>query len=138
MLPEFYGNPQSIQQVIINLVDNAYDALRYKENIEEDKIISIDCLGKEKERSEQICIHVTDNGIGMPKDVVSKAKDAFFTTKPSVEGSGLGLSIVNEIIGRHNGSFSIESSGDQYAAKRAVIKITCIVAGKRNALVNEV
>lgn len=108
-LPAVYGNAQSIQQIIINLVDNAYDALRYKEDMKEDKVINIACGLDGPEDHRRLCMTVIDNGIGMSSNVIKKAKDAFFTTKTSLEGSGLGLSIVNEIVGRHHGLFHIES-----------------------------
>lgn len=113
--PTLVVNPQSIQQIIINLVDNSYDALRYKEVGKEQKIIKVKSSLITKDGQQQLCIEVSDNGIGMSADVVKNAKNAFFSTKPSTEGTGLGLSIVNEIIARHNGEFHIESCEGEYS-----------------------
>ncbi len=123
-LPSLKVNPQSIQQIIINLVDNAYDALRYKAVPVDQKIIKVACNVVGKNEQSKLCIEVTDNGIGMPQKVVNKAKDAFFSTKPSSEGTGLGLSIVNEIVGKHHGEFDIESKEGEYTKVKILLPFT--------------
>lgn len=113
-LPALKVNPQSIQQIIINLVENAYDALRYKDTPNDEKFIRVTSSVFDKKGQKKFCIEVTDNGIGMSHNIVRKAKEAFFSTKPSSEGTGLGLSIVSEIVSKHQGEFFIESKEGEY------------------------
>ena len=106
--------PQSIQQVIINLVENAVDAINMKEPLPEDKTITIDVNRLEMEAGPTIQMEVKDNGIGMSPEVIKKAQDAFFTTKSSTEGTGLGLSIVKDLVLKHEGQVEIESQEGLY------------------------
>ncbi|PLX99598.1 MAG: hypothetical protein C0623_08850 [Desulfuromonas sp.] len=108
-LPEVKANSQNLIQIIINFLENACYALKVKEHIKDDKTIKIICSSAIKDGKEIVCVEVFDNGIGMNQETLSKAKDAFYTTKPSVDGSGLGLSIVSEIVNMHHGVFDIES-----------------------------
>ena len=52
---------------------------------------------------------MTDNGPGIPKEIISRIFDPFFTTKKVGEGTGIGLDIVNRIIKRHNGEIKVTS-----------------------------
>jgi len=100
--------PQSIQQVVLNLVDNAFDALHFKPTTGE-KLIRVKGEAVERDGVPLLLLEVSDNGIGMPEEVRSKAQQAFFTTKPGTEGTGLGLSIVGDIVAKHQGRLEIES-----------------------------
>ncbi len=92
-------NVQKLGQVILNLLINAYQAMKEKGNI------IIETLEDEHD----VSIRLSDNGIGIPKDKLDKIFDPFFTTKPVGEGTGLGLSISYEIIQKHGGELSVES-----------------------------
>ena len=113
-LPEVYWQFQSIQQVILNLVENATHALSMKDNIEEEKRIKLKAELTEKQGQQFISIIVQDNGIGMSQETIDRAFEPFFTTKPSDMGTGLGLSIVNDIISKHNGTLTIESEEQKF------------------------
>lgn len=113
-LPAIKLYPQGIQQVVINLIDNASDALLDKEMQITEKVIRVSCYIEEKDAGQMICLEVSDRGIGMTEDVLAKAKETFFSTKPSSRGTGLGLSIVNDIVNRHKGQMEIESVVGQY------------------------
>lgn len=89
-----------ISQVLINLVNNAYDAIREMD----DKWIKIDI----RKVSEKIQISVTDCGTGIPDDIAEKIFEPMFTTKDIGSGTGLGLSISGEIVSKHNGLFYID------------------------------
>lgn len=94
-----------IQQVLINIIINAYHALR-DANIQNPTIII-----KTKEiNSEYIEIQIHDNGPGIPEEIQQQVWDPFFTTKPQKEGTGLGLGIVKNIVEGHNGKVFFESS----------------------------
>jgi len=89
-----------ISQVLINLVNNAYDAIQLLDN----KWIKIDLdkvFGK-------ILISITDSGPGITEDIVDRIFEPMFTTKDIGKGTGLGLSISSEIISKHNGLFYVD------------------------------
>lgn len=102
-IPEVECYPGKINQVIMNLLSNAIDALRFSQN--QDKTISIDTQMQGKD----IMIQIADNGVGIPKEIISKIFDPFYTTKDVGEGTGLGLSIVYGIIKSHNGKIEVRS-----------------------------
>ncbi len=120
-LPKFLLQPQSIQQVIINLVDNASDALRYKPVTAGRKEILVSASLLKSDTKQEICIEVQDNGTGMSEEVARRSQEAFFTTKPPSEGTGLGLSIVNDIVKKHNGYIEIDSKEGQYTKMKVFL-----------------
>jgi two-component system, NtrC family, sensor histidine kinase HupT/HoxJ len=101
-VPSIPAHEGQIHQVIVNLIDNALDAMR---NVAEPQIkVSIKAVGREVE------IAVADNGCGIDNDVADKIFDPFFTTKEVGEGSGLGLWISSTIIRDHSGTLTVASS----------------------------
>lgn len=93
-----WGDTDRLKQVLINLVDNALDAVGKGGHIQ----VDIAEIGNGAR------IVVSDDGHGIPPDIRSKIFQPFFTTKP--EGSGLGLSIVAEIVSLHKGYLTVDSS----------------------------
>lgn len=91
-----------IEQVILNLLNNAHDAV---ETLKE-KWVSIEFIVL----GEKFKIIITDSGNGIPSDVVSKMMQPFFTTKGVGKGTGLGLSISKGIIEDHQGQLSYDAS----------------------------
>lgn len=110
-LPPLSGNPQQLQQVVVNLITNASYALnqRYPE-ANPDKRLRIACQRQTANGKEYVRTMVTDWGIGIPQDVIDHIFDSLFTTKPPGKGTGLGLSISKGLIRDHNGFLSIEST----------------------------
>ncbi|MBU3913922.1 histidine kinase, partial [bacterium] len=98
-LPLIKGNYQQLEQVVINLVQNACQALTSVEK-EEGIFISTfyDHLGK------AVGLKVVDEGYGIPKESLQRVTDPFFTTKRDSGGIGLGLSISSRLIMEHGGS----------------------------------
>jgi len=94
--------PEQISQVVLNLLNNSFDAIGPLEI--EDKWIRIDLL----EEGGFLKIVITDCGLGIPKDVRDKIMQPFFTTKGVGKGTGLGLSISKGIIESHHGQFYYE------------------------------
>ncbi len=109
-LPMIKGNPQQIQQVLINLLTNAGYALnqRYPEaNV--DKKLEITSCRKVYMDKEYISTSVIDWGVGIPQDITDQIFDSLFTTKPPGKGTGLGLSISKGLVRDHQGFLNVES-----------------------------
>ena len=87
--------PSYISQVLINLLNNAIDALEHSEV----KLIQVEAIATEK----WIEIHIKDSGSGVDQKIQTKIFDAFFTTKKYGKGTGLGLSISKGLIETHEG-----------------------------------
>ncbi len=100
--------PQDIGRVFLNLFNNAFYAVSEKKklyNSEYEPTVSV-CT---KKIDGKIEIHVRDNGIGIPQKVVDKIFQPFFTTKPTGQGTGLGLSLSYDIIKAHGGEIKVET-----------------------------
>ena len=106
---------QQIQQVIINLLTNARDALneRYPD-YDENKIVRISAKPYENDGAEWIRTTVEDHGAGIPDDVAERIFEPFFTTKPRDVGTGLGLSVSYGLIKDHHGELSVESEPGKF------------------------
>ena len=106
---------QQIEQVIINLLTNARDALnqRYK-GYHEDKLIVIQVHPFERDGFEWVRTTIEDHGAGIQEDLIDRIFDPFFTTKSRTEGTGLGLSVSYGIIKDHQGKLSVESKLGKY------------------------
>jgi signal transduction histidine kinase len=114
-LPAIVAHAQQIQQVFLNIINNARYALNRKyPGTGEDKILEI--LGEETAASgvRQVKITFHDRGTGIPSDKIGKVIDPFFTTKPRGVGTGLGLSISHGIISDHGGKLHIQSVEGQF------------------------
>jgi signal transduction histidine kinase len=98
-LPRAYATGGEINQVWLNLIDNAIDAVSESGHI---KIKA----GKELDR---IVVHVIDDGPGIPSDIGPRIFDPFFTTKPPGQGTGLGLDITWRLLRRYHGDISFDS-----------------------------
>lgn len=109
-LPMIKGNPQQLQQVLVNLLTNAMYALnqRYADSCPEKKL-EIRCRLKAAASKEYLCLTVTDWGIGIPQEIINRIFDSLFTTKPPGKGTGLGLSISKGLVRDHHGFLSVES-----------------------------
>jgi len=102
-IPYFKGNFQQIEQVIINIILNAFQSLPHKN-------CGVWVSDSFDEKSGVIIIQVKDNGIGIPEDIIDRITEPFFTTRIEQGGTGLGLSISYSIISEHSGTLEFESS----------------------------
>jgi signal transduction histidine kinase len=101
--------PQDIGRVLLNLFNNAFYALQMKKQQLNGSFVPVIVVSTQKEGN-QVHITVKDNGTGMSQKVAEKIFQPFFTTKPSGEGTGLGLSLSYDIITKgHGGSLSVQS-----------------------------
>ncbi|QTA83025.1 Two component system sensor histidine kinase, double cache domain-containing [Desulfonema limicola] len=103
-LPTIHLSHTEVQQVLLNLINNAIYALNQKGGIIE--IIT-------RMSGEYIIVDVADNGPGIPRAILGRIFDPFFTTKPVGKGSGLGLSICYGIIKRIGGEIDVKSMVDE-------------------------
>ena len=100
--------PQDIGRVILNLITNAFYAVTEKKKQLGDNyepIISVST----KKISDKVMISVNDNGNGIPQKVLDKIFQPFFTTKPTGQGTGLGLSLAYDIVKAHSGELKVET-----------------------------
>lgn len=114
-LPLLRCRSQQIQQVLLNLLTNARDALneRYPE-FDEDKILRVTVDVIEREEQSWIRTIVEDHGCGIPASIVERIFDPFFSTKPREKGTGLGLSISYGLVREHHGRLLVESEPNTY------------------------
>jgi signal transduction histidine kinase len=101
-LPAMKGDEDRLEQVFLNLLDNAMYAMPEGGNID----ISLE---KSPSNNDFVEVIITDKGKGIPESELSKIFDPFFTTKKIGKGTGLGLSICLSIIKEHNGDIVVES-----------------------------
>ncbi len=103
--------PQDIGRVLLNLFNNAFYSVTQKN-------VSVHSAGQQYEPTVSVCtkkiagkieIHVKDNGVGIPQNIVDKVFQPFFTTKPTGQGTGLGLSLSYDIIKAHGGEIKVET-----------------------------
>jgi signal transduction histidine kinase len=111
-----HGFPGQIDQVFMNLISNAAQAVGERDNGGTIRIAA-------QKKAEDVEITVADDGPGIPPDVIPKIFDPFFTTKDVGEGSGLGLSIVHGIVDRHGGRIMVESQVGTGTTFRIVLPV---------------
>jgi len=102
---KFFGREEQISQVLINLLNNSFDAVQGHP----EKWVRIDVTAE----NEKLRIAVTDSGPGVKPEIQQKMYDPFFTTKEIGKGTGLGLSISKGIVERHKGRLFYDSSLNQ-------------------------
>jgi PAS domain S-box-containing protein len=98
-LPMIFGDRVQLQQLIINLMMNAIEAMQGVEDRPRELVIR-----SAQDETQQVLVSVTDRGVGIPADNADRVFDAFFTTKCS--GMGMGLSICRSIVEAHGGRLS--------------------------------
>lgn len=101
-LPKVRGDFQELEQVVINLLTNACQALTDKH-----QPIEIDTAFNSEEKV--VTLSVCDKGKGISADILPRIFDPFFTTKRDSGGTGLGLAISYSIVNDHNGTLSVDS-----------------------------
>lgn len=108
---------QDISRVVLNLINNAFDACQERA----EKAIALNVNYKAlvtvttKHLNNSVAVSVRDNGNGISPTVMQKILEPFFTTKPAGKGTGLGLSLSNDIIKAHGGELKIESIENEFS-----------------------
>jgi signal transduction histidine kinase len=116
-LPSIMGNFTQLQQVVINLLSNALDATQ------PGGTIAVYTRG-EGEPISAVELEVSDSGIGIPAEYLSKVFDPFFTTKPPGQGTGLGLSVCLGIVQDHQGTITVQSQDGRGSAFVVTLPVT--------------
>ena len=104
---------QDIGRVLLNLYNNAFYAVAEKEKkrpVGYEPMVSV----RTKKISNKVEIRVKDNGNGIPQKVIEKIFQPFFTTKPTGQGTGLGLSLSYDIVKVHGGEISVDTIEGEY------------------------
>jgi signal transduction histidine kinase len=118
-MPHVKGNSRYLEQVIVNLIKNACQAL-----LSSDKGIFISTYSDIK--AKEITVSVRDEGCGMDEKTLKTVFTPFYTTK-GAEGTGLGLSICNNIVKNHGGKIDVESKVGQGTTIRVMLPIACLI-----------
>ncbi|MGV8075011.1 MAG: Cache 3/Cache 2 fusion domain-containing protein [Syntrophobacteraceae bacterium] len=105
-LPPIIGDANQLEQVFLNLLSNARDAMEQREG---NKELQISSYLLEEKGIGSVVVSVRDTGIGIPEEHLDKVLEPFFTTKPVGKGSGLGLSLCFGIVEAHGGRLEIKS-----------------------------
>lgn len=121
-LPRTMADPYQLQQVVLNLLVNAEQALMESRGHGAVKISTGYAGG------DRLTLEVADDGPGMPAEVASRIFEPFFTTKPPRDGTGLGLSIVYGIVHQHGGEISLESRPGAGTRIRVELPLTATAA----------
>lgn len=116
-LPEIECYPGKLNQVFLNIINNAVQAIEERWEKPEEGILTLST----QNLNHQIVVTIEDNGSGMPEEVKKKIFEPFFTTKDVGKGTGLGLSIVYSIIEDHDGEIYVES--EKGIGTKFIIKI---------------
>jgi len=106
--------PQDIGRVILNLFTNAFYAVDEKKSISELKDYKPTVAVTTEKSKNKVVITVRDNGNGIPKKALDKIFQPFFTTKPTGQGTGLGLSMSYDIIKAHKGELTVNTEKGKF------------------------
>ena len=105
-IPRIECNIGEINQVFLNILVNAAQAIKEQKRSDRGKIIV-----RTFENDQSVFCEISDDGPGIPKEILNKIFDPFFTTKPIGAGTGLGLSIAYDIIAnKHKGDIAAKSN----------------------------
>jgi signal transduction histidine kinase/HAMP domain-containing protein len=111
-LPECYADPYLLEQVILNLINNAAEAMREQADPKRIEVTT-------QSEDGRVLISVSDSGPGVPEDLTAKIFDPFFTTKK--DGAGIGLSICQRIVTDHGGSLCLSTG--KWGGTRFVVEL---------------
>ncbi|MFD1314642.1 ATP-binding protein [Namhaeicola litoreus] len=103
---------EDFSRVILNLCNNAFDAMRNKLNANKETDFLANLTVQTKIRKDKVILSIQDNGHGIPEEIRDKIFQPFFTTKKGTDGTGLGLSITHDIIKAHGGELTVKSIVD--------------------------
>jgi two-component system, NtrC family, sensor kinase len=112
-LPKIDIIPQDIGRVILNLINNAFYAVNERNKQGEEGYQPLVSITTQLRANSQLLIAVKDNGSGIPEAIKEKIFQPFFTTKPTGQGTGLGLSLSYDIVKAHGGELKVDTKEGQ-------------------------
>ena len=131
------GDINQLQQVLMNLINNAYDAVRECEapsiQVQLDRFKADESFTRQHEEAhegEYACISITDNGTGIKAEHIEHIFEPFFTTKEPGKGTGLGLAMVYGAVKTHGGLVHVESSQDENRGTVVQVYLPLLAAGE--------
>ncbi|OAI00411.1 hypothetical protein A1353_01575 [Methylomonas methanica] len=124
-LPLLRGDPQQVEQVLVNLLINALEALP-------DSQKSVSVATKLVDEGRKVCVEVRDEGIGIAAEHIEQLCDPFFTTKQANGGTGLGLAISASLLRAQGGRLSFSSSPGQGTCARVIFPLNPVPAMEAN------
>jgi signal transduction histidine kinase len=121
-LPQVMLDTNQIKQVLVNLLNNAVQAMPDGGRLTvTTRLIEQEIDG---EYQELASVYVSDSGVGIPADNLERIFDPFFTTKEVGQGTGLGLSVSYSIVEKHNGRIEVESTPEQGSTFTLLLPVT--------------
>jgi two-component system, NtrC family, sensor kinase len=127
-LPSIQGDNQQLQQVFLNLILNALDAM--------DQAGLVCVTATRAPEDGFLRVHIQDNGSGIPDSVLPHIFDPFFTTKPIGKGTGLGLCVSLGIIIKHGGRIEVNSEPDLYTVFTIILPSDEPYTGNRHRMIS--
>ena len=121
--------PQDLGRVFLNMVSNAAYATNEKRRARQDADTPDDGWAPSlklstRRRGDRVELRLHDNGSGIPSDLVDKVFNPFFTTKPTDQGTGLGLALSDDIVRNHGGSIRVDTEAGQYTTMIVELPVT--------------
>jgi signal transduction histidine kinase len=108
-------------KILTNLLNNAFDSLLAKRRKLGEEDYEPKIIIKTTEIEEAIAVEIWDNGKGIPENLLPKIFEPFMTTKPSSEGTGIGLSVVRDLAEKNHWKVEVDSQEGQYARFRLIL-----------------
>ena len=106
LLPPVMGDRDRLETVILNLINNAIDAVT---PLETGGIVTVRTRPMQMDRRLGVEVTVSDNGLGIPHEIIGRVFDPFFSTKPAGQGTGLGLFLAYGIVADHRGEIEVKN-----------------------------
>jgi two-component system NtrC family sensor kinase len=120
-LPKILGDSNQLEQVFLNLISNARDAMEDSKGVK--KELTITSSVAQDGGPPSVVVSVKDSGIGIPPEILDKVLEPFFSTKPVGKGTGLGLSLCYGIVEAHGGRLEIKSRPGEGTEVRIILPV---------------